>query len=162
MTPQQDNSKDTFLTAQEQAACMQKANSETLHGQRAQALLALNEGNTLSQAAKKAGLSAGQVKYWVARFRKAGLDIFPDAIVEEIVTKDVSEAETETKKKSKTASGKEDSAQKTKLKDSKAKKGKKSKDKKSEKKTKKDNKKDKKSKKTKKKPGKAKKGRKSK
>jgi hypothetical protein len=54
------------------------------HSQRALALLALDGGATQAQAAEKAGLSPGQVKYWIAKFRKQRLGIFPEAILDEL------------------------------------------------------------------------------
>jgi hypothetical protein len=132
-------SEDNLLTSREQATCEQIAKGEAPHSLRALALLALNEGNTQTQAAEKAGLSTGQVKYWLSRFRKQGLAIFPDDMLDELV------AEVEVEKKV---------AVKDKPKGKKDKKGKKAK--KKTKKAKKD-KKGKKGKKSKKKAEKAKK-----
>ena len=158
MTNQQENkqstSKDNLLTAQEQAVCMQISKREAPHSQRALALLALNEGDTQGQAANKSGLSAGQVKYLVARFRNHGLEIFPDAILDKIDAKTGAKTAKGIEVVSKASpKGKDDVI--TKSKGTKAKKNKvsKKKVKKSEKKTdktKKTNKKDKKEKKGKK------------
>lgn len=139
------------MKAQEQTVCMQIANSETPHSQRAMALLALNEGNTQGQAADKSGLSTRQVKYWVARFRNHRLEIFPEALVEELSVKADAKTATETKVKSK-ANPKGKDAVMTKSKETKAEKKKvnKKKDKKSEKKTDKTKKTNKRSKKEKK------------
>jgi len=124
--------QSNLLTPQEQSICKQITTHDAPHSQRALALLALNEGSTQAQAAEQAGLSAGQVKYWVAKFRKQRLGIFPETLLDALDTE------------------KEDSAE-GKTKDTKAKKGKKAKKKikKAEKEAKKV-KKDKKSKKTKK------------
>ena len=142
MTIQKEPSNNTFLTTQEQDFCVQAAKGEAPYSQRALALLALNDGNTQSQAAEKTGLSVGQVRYWVARFRKQSLGIFPDALLNDLDAKsEVKIADSMTDK----------------LKAVKDKKGKKTK--KKSKKTKKD-KKDKKSKKGKKSKKKAKKAKK--
>lgn len=91
MTIQKENEQDTLesnlLTSLEQATCQQVASRQAPHSQRALALLALNEKCTQAQAAEQAGLSPGQVKYWVARFRKLRLGIFPDTLLDELDTK---------------------------------------------------------------------------
>jgi len=146
-------SGSSLLTAQEQAICNQIATRDAPHSQRALALLALTEKSTQAQAAQKAGLSIGQVRYWTAKFRKQRLGIFPDILLEEPKAEagaaplsEIEEAETITEK----ADPAEDKQVETK-----AKKGKKTKnDKKS--------KKSKKTKKVSKKTKKAKKGKKSK
>jgi hypothetical protein len=87
MTSQENEqvpSSSDLLTSQEQAICKQIANREAPHSQRASALLALNGGSTQAQAAEGAGLSAGQVRYWLARFRKQRMDIFPDALLSDL------------------------------------------------------------------------------
>jgi transposase-like protein len=73
-----------LLTSQEQAICEQMTTREAPHSQRALALLALDGGATQAQAAEQAGLSPGQVKYWIARFRKQRLGIFPEAFLSEL------------------------------------------------------------------------------
>ena len=143
MATQQKNkqvlSNDHLLTAHEQAACMQIAEGEAPHNQRALALLALNEGHTQAQAAEKSGLSAGQVKYWVARFRDHRLGIFPDDLLDkpdvkaDIRTAKEIEVALKASEKGKDSSKAESKSPKNK-KDKKSKK----KDKKSEKKSKKD------------------------
>jgi transposase-like protein len=47
------------------------------HSQRAQALLALDEGATQAEAGRLAGLTRNQVSYWLRQFRQRRLDIFP-------------------------------------------------------------------------------------
>jgi hypothetical protein len=153
--------KNELVTAQEQTVLEQIARGDAPYSQRAMALLALNDGSTQDQAAEKTGLSAGQVKYWAAKFRKQRLDIFPNDSQDTQDTQDGKESQAEVVAESKPRTEKVDSA-KMKSKDKKAKKGKKrkKKDKKSEKaKTGKKDKQNKKSKKTKKK---SKKGKKSK
>ena len=66
-----------LLTPEEQAACEQFVADDTLHGKRAAALLAVNDGHTRAHAAEQVGLSPGQVKYALARFREIGMGMFP-------------------------------------------------------------------------------------
>jgi len=71
-----------LLTSEEHAACQQIAVREAPHSQRAAALLALHEKYTQARAAEKAGLSTGQVKYWLYKFRKQRMSIFPSSLLE--------------------------------------------------------------------------------
>ena len=70
---------DALLTAKEQTTCKRLAGGTGAAAQRARALLSLQAGDTQIQAASVSGLTAGQVKYWAARFRKQRLAIFPEA-----------------------------------------------------------------------------------
>jgi len=159
MTIQQKNeqvaSECDLLTSQEQAICKQISTSEAPHNQRALALLAINEGSTQTQAAEQSGLSAGQVKYWIARFRKQRLGIFPDTLQDELGVE--TEVVTEIDEEPESVTAKKDSSS-GKSKQTKTKKGNKARKKaiKNKKKPKK-NKKSKKAKKSKKKTRKAKK-----
>jgi len=65
-----------LLTAQQQTACEGVARGLAPHSQRARMLLILNQSGSQAEAAEQTGLSPGQVKYWLARFRKQGLSIF--------------------------------------------------------------------------------------
>ena len=156
MTIQQANeesaSESSLLTPQEQAICKQiAARRQTPHSQRALALLALNERCTQAQAAEQAGQSKGQVKYWVAKFRKQRLSIFPNTLLDEPGARFEVEPVAEIEEEPGSVTEKADPAGDT-TKDTKGKKGKKArkKTKKTEKKTKKA-KKEKKDKKKKKK-----------
>lgn len=126
--------------------------SEAPHNQRAQALLALDEGMTQVEAGQRAGLTSGQVKYWLGKFRKEGLGIFPEELYAEAEQQEepaalVTESIVETESKAEKPKA-EDKAKKTKSEDKSKKK-----DKPKKKKAKK-NKKPKKSKKAKKAKGK--------
>lgn len=150
-----------LLDDEQRAVCEQLASGEAPHGQRAQALLALDEGATQTAAGDRAGLTKNQVKYWLGRFRKNGLSIFPEDLVDQArpevvsspagdaaeaesapaeaeVALDVGESVKVKKKKSKKGKGKSKKAKKSK-KDKKSKK--KSKKKKQSKKSKKKKKK---------------------
>jgi len=41
--------------------------------------LAVDEGATQAEAGQRAGLTPGQVKYWLGKFRRDQLGIFPEA-----------------------------------------------------------------------------------
>jgi len=118
--------ENSLLTLQERAICEQIAVREAPHSQRALALLALDEGITQAQAGERAGLSKGQVKYWVAKFRKQRLDIFPDGLLDEPGAKETGvEPATEIEEKPEAIAEKADFVEdKTKNKKAKGKKGK--------------------------------------
>jgi hypothetical protein len=113
-----------LLSEQEREAFKMISTGNDLHGQRAIALLAIDGGATQAQAAQQAGLTAGQVKYWLGKFRQVRMEIFP----EQILKTDKAESQ---KKKSKKSGGKKGK------KKSKKKQGKKAKKKKSKGKSKK-------------------------
>jgi DNA-directed RNA polymerase specialized sigma24 family protein len=56
-------SQADLLSPQERAVCEGVASGDAPHGQRALALLSLDEGVTQAEAAERAGLTAGQVQY---------------------------------------------------------------------------------------------------
>lgn len=154
--------KRELITTQERDTLEQIAKGEAPHSQRAMALLAINTGKTQEQAAEKTGLSAGQVKYWTAKFRKQRLGIFPNDLQDKQDTKDGEESKTgftvELKPKTdkvdfakvKSKDKKDEKGKKEKKKGKKSKKAKKSKKVKKDKKDKKSKKKNKKTKKDKK------------
>ena len=74
---------DTMMTEEDILVITRISNAEAPHSQRAQALLAVDAGKTQEEAAEASGLRATQVKYWVARYRKSGLAIFPEALMVE-------------------------------------------------------------------------------
>jgi hypothetical protein len=57
--------------------CQKMATRDDLHGVRAKALLAINDGDTHKVAAEKAGLKGGQMMYLARIFNKKGIAIFP-------------------------------------------------------------------------------------
>jgi hypothetical protein len=75
-----DKEEGKLLTPQERQACQQISTGEAPHSQRAQALLALDEGATQTQAGQQAGLTRSQVKYWLGKFLREGLDAFPEGV----------------------------------------------------------------------------------
>jgi hypothetical protein len=105
-----------LLSDQEREAFKMIATGNDLHGQRAIALLAIDDGATQAQAAQQSGLTAGQVKYWLGKFRQVRMEIFP----EQILKTDQAEGQ---KKKTKKSGGKKGKV-KSKQKKGKKKKGK--------------------------------------
>ena len=71
-----------LLSEQERVAFRMISTGNDLHGQRALALLAIDAGATQAQAGQQAGLTPGQVKYWLGKFREIRLAIFPDQVLE--------------------------------------------------------------------------------
>ena len=73
-----------LLSAQEREVCTRiSTTGEAPHSQRAQALLAIDESASQAAAGEAAGLTIGQVRYWLAKFRKEGLALFQEyALVE--------------------------------------------------------------------------------
>ncbi len=127
-----------LLSDTERAECKRVAQTESgLHSRRATALLMIGDGSTHREAGTKTGLSIGQVRYALNRFRKLGLAIFPPPPVEK--KKDVKQeinideekpvtkkAKKEKKKKKRSKKKKKDKEQKN-VTDSKKKKSKKKK-----------------------------------
>jgi hypothetical protein len=70
-----------LLTSEEQAVLSKVATKEPPHSQRAQALLAINEGATQAEAGVQAGLTRNQVRYWLTKFRANRTAIFPDELL---------------------------------------------------------------------------------
>jgi hypothetical protein len=73
--------ENQLLTPEERAACLEITSGDGPHSQRATALLALDEGSTQMQAAGQAGLTKGQVRYWLGKFRQERLAIFPEELL---------------------------------------------------------------------------------
>lgn len=71
------NSNGTLLTSEQYAACEQISQSDkSPDSQRAQVLLALNEGVSQAKAGEQAGMTIGQVRYCLKLFRENGTGIF--------------------------------------------------------------------------------------
>lgn len=71
---------DNLLRSEERIALQQLAQQPDIDGQRAAALLVLDEGKTQAVAAEESGLTVNQVRYIVKKFRADRLLAFPDAI----------------------------------------------------------------------------------
>ena len=128
-----NRSSGMLLEPQERPSCEQIATGKPPHSQRAQALLALDKGETQAEAGRLSGLSVGQVRYWLGRFRTNRMNIFPSESPE-------TDPDAKAMKKSKKGKKKDKKGKKKKAK-KKSKKGKKKKAKKSKKRKKKPGKK---------------------
>ncbi|HET6445881.1 MAG TPA: helix-turn-helix domain-containing protein [candidate division Zixibacteria bacterium] len=71
--------EDRTLTAEDRSFLSQVAATDPSHSSHAQMLLAIDDGVTQAEAGRQAGLTFGQVRYWLAKFRKDGTSIFSDA-----------------------------------------------------------------------------------
>ena len=132
-----------LLSSQEREAFKMISTGNDLHGQRALALLAIDEGATQEQAGQRAGLTTGQVKYWLGKFRRVRMDIFPEQVLkadqldlDQETSDQGAQVADKTKKSKKTKKSQGKKSKKKTSKKSKTKKGKKSKNKKSKKKKK--------------------------
>jgi hypothetical protein len=92
---------EIFVTAEESSVLEALAQAEAPYSQRAQALLAVDAGSTIEQAARVANLKATQVRYWIGRFRNGRLGVFPDWLIDEMKAS-ASTASAKPKKKKKT------------------------------------------------------------
>lgn len=71
----------TLLNQEQQTICQDIAAKKSgIDSQRAEALLAVDSGQTQAKAAEISGLTAGQVRYLITNFKKKGLDIFPEEL----------------------------------------------------------------------------------
>ena len=75
---------EILVTAEESSVLEAVAQAEAPYSQRAQALLAVDAGSNLEQAAQVANLKVTQVRYWIGRFRNGRLGMFPDWLIEKI------------------------------------------------------------------------------
>ena len=122
------------LSAKEKDACRKISSLETgLASQRADALLAINEGSTRAKASELTGLKHGQIKYLLTAFRNKRLNMFPDDVLND--PQQQAEAEKKADNEKKAVKAKKGKSKKEK-KSSKTKKGKKAKKKKKDKKVK--------------------------
>lgn len=94
MTMQQENVQlaegASLLTSEDLAVCKRAASGIAPYNQRARALMLLNEGKTPVAAAELSGLSLGQVRYWLNRFKKLGsgmLAVTPKTVTPKKVVK---------------------------------------------------------------------------
>jgi len=126
-----------LLSEQERVAFRMISTGNDLHGQRAIALLAIDEGATQTEAAQQAGLSPGQVKYWLGKFRQVRMEIFPEQVLKSDQLNRAQRTADKPKKSKKTKKSKGKKSKKKTSKKSKSKKAKKNKAKKKKKKNKK-------------------------
>jgi len=110
------NKNTSLLSNNDKSVCEKISSQGTLEGKRAKALLALNDGDTQVIAAKKSGLSYGQVKYLLTVYRKKGISLFPVVTTEK---KETIPVKKEKSKKSKSKAKKKASKKSDKKKDKK-------------------------------------------
>lgn len=71
---------ESLLRPEERVALRQLGQQQDIDGQRAAALLAVDDGKTQAAAAEQSGLSKGQVQYILKKFRSERLLAFPDGL----------------------------------------------------------------------------------
>ncbi len=74
--------ENELLSDSERSTCNAIALRDDLDGQRARAVLAVDEGASYSVAGENSGLTAGQVEYFVRKFREQRLDAFSAEVLE--------------------------------------------------------------------------------
>jgi hypothetical protein len=128
-----------LLNPQEYRLCKKLAAGSKPWSQRAQALLVINESASEKVASERSGLRTTQVRYWLNKYQKMGMAIFPTNMLQGIdeaatiaaeSTPDGSQQmvdEASQDKKSKKAKKTKDKKKKDKQKKNKAKRGKRSK-----------------------------------
>ena len=98
---------EIFVTAEESLVLEALVQAEAPYSQRAQALLAVDAGSTIEQAARVANLKVTQVRYWIGRFRNGRLGVFPDWLIDEVeVSVQVASPKPKKKKKEKKSKAK--------------------------------------------------------
>ncbi len=122
-TSTETKSSGDLLTAREGAFCRKLAAlDKSLATKRAAALLALDEGIAQAEAADRAGLTIGQMRYLLTRFRQKRLAMFSDELLgKKQAQEKTAKEEVETKKKSKKPKQKKKKATKSKQKAKRAK-----------------------------------------
>ncbi|MEJ2057216.1 MAG: helix-turn-helix domain-containing protein, partial [Desulfofustis sp.] len=86
---------ELFVSEEESSMLEKIAEGEAPFSQRAQAILAVDAGSNLEQAAAVAGLRVTQVRYWIGRFNNSRLNIFPETIVDRFGEQQDSESRVE-------------------------------------------------------------------
>ena len=94
-TENQESSEneDRLLNSEERAIFSEVAATEPPYSLRAQALLAIDAGATQSEAGRQAGLTIGQVRYWLRKFGKEGTSIFPQELLNQTEPEEAGEEE---------------------------------------------------------------------
>jgi len=76
--------ENRLLSYEERDILGKVATKDPPFSQRAQALLAIDEGTTQAAAGQQAGLTKGQMRYWLIKFRKVRIAIFPEELLDQI------------------------------------------------------------------------------
>jgi hypothetical protein len=80
--------ENRLLSYEERDILGEVATKDPPFSQRAQALLAIDEGTTQAAAGQQAGLTKGQVRYWLTKFRKVRIAIFPEELLDQVQQED--------------------------------------------------------------------------
>ncbi len=75
-----------LLDPQERLILEQIATGGPPHSQRAQSLLTIDAGVTQKTAALQSGQTVGQVSYWLGKFRRDRMSIFPEELLRQTKT----------------------------------------------------------------------------
>lgn len=75
-----------LLDPQERLILEQIATGGPPHSQRAQSLLTIDAGVTQKTVALQSGQTVGQVSYWLGKFRREGMSIFPEELLRQTKT----------------------------------------------------------------------------
>ena len=95
-----EQNETTLLSRQEREACATVvAKNIARVSQRAQALLLIDEGQSQAETVQKTGLTIGQVRYAILRFKKIGLAMFPSDLTEKSEPQDLAPTEKKPKVK---------------------------------------------------------------
>jgi hypothetical protein len=128
-----------LLSPENEKFCTKIATGDPPWSQRAQMLLAINGGTSEAEASERSGLRTTQVRYWLNKYQKMGMAIFPTDMLQGIDEPATIAAESRPDgsqqmmdeasqdKKSKEAKKAKDKKKKEKKKKNKAKRGKRSK-----------------------------------
>ena len=84
LSDKRENDNETtgiLLEPQERLNCEQIAAGQPPHSQRARSLLAIDAGVTQKTAALQTGQTVGQVSYWLGKFRRDRMSIFPEDLL---------------------------------------------------------------------------------
>ena len=79
-----EKDEDGLLSDRQYRILEQISRRDNTYGRRAKALIALHQGETQAAAGSASGLAARTVRYWLARFRREQLEIFPDKILHKL------------------------------------------------------------------------------
>jgi hypothetical protein len=73
-----------LLSPEEEQSCSQLATGDPPWSQRAQVLLSINKGASETVASERSGLRTTQVRYWLNKYQKMGMAIFPTEMLQGI------------------------------------------------------------------------------
>lgn len=77
------NAESMLLTVSDREVISRISEGDSIHSQRAKAILVIDAGATQAEAGEQTGLTRGHVRYWLEKFRIQGLEIFPQDMLEE-------------------------------------------------------------------------------